>query len=1172
VVGSGYGGAIAADRIARAGRDVCVLERGRELHPGQYPDSAFSAAREIQVQTPEAHYGAAAGLLDFHVSPAVTVVTGCGLGGTSLINANVALEPGDDVLADKAWPEALRNDAGALRRHMKTARGMLGSTPYPQDWPDLPKLTALERAAKGLNTSVRRPDLNVTFEAGPNRAGVIQNACTLCGDCCSGCNYGAKNTVLMNYLPDAEAHGAEIFTEIAVRTVNRWREPGSGLQTWRVDLEAVPGSDSGPDDPDIVPEFITADVVVLAAGTLGTTQILLRSREEGLPVSDRLGRGFSSNGDVLAFAYDTGSPTADVGAGKHMPRKGTLTGPTIAGMIDLRKPGQDRNDVLIIEDGAIPGALAAVLPLALSAAASGIPEEGARRLTEFAGIPFGARRGAAGRTLTYLVMSTDDADGRIVLENGRAHVVWPKAGEQPAFTRDNDILARATGALEGTEVPDPLWAWTHGNSLITVHPLGGCVMADDASGGVVDHKGRVFDPSRGASPDGTSHDGAVHEGLYVCDGSVVPLALDVNPLLTISGLAERTAELLIADRQWTAGEGTPDPEPVPDVAVPQVSLAFDEVLTGFVSMRVPEGYADGYARGRADGARVELHLTIAWADIHAVLADTTVPAAVSGTVTAPELSPGPLAVEQGRFTLVEPDPDRAEAWHMTYEMTLRAQDGTRYRFDGHKNIREHGAQHAWSDTTTLYSRITELSPDTKDSRIAGAGEAGEIRGTGEKGEVGHPEGTGPNGTGPGSQEPGTGVLHLRLADLTRLIRSIRVQGAQPGWQGHYRRAFLELFAGEMVHIYGGVLDETADFPVVPVSPAQAPVREPRDPDGTWWCDSGHQWHYGDALGGDAFLRLTRYRAGDKGPLMLATGFGMSTHSFLSSTIDQNLTEFLAAAGYDIWLFDYRAGIDLPSARTEFTIDDIARTDWRVAVAKVLEETGRENVQAFGHCVGSGSLLMALATGLPGVRTAVCAQFPLHPTTSVFNRAKARLHLGDIFLDARIRGVSPDNRLSLRDEALDIALRALPVPEHERCGQAVCRWINGIYGMTHRHAQLNDATHEALNEMFGFGNTEALDHLLHMLGAGRALTAAGGEDYLAHPELLADKSILLLQGRENYIFHPAGTRRTLHWLTEHNPQGDYERVVLPGYAHLDAIVGARAAAEVYPVITNFLDQR
>src|SRR6202522_3758268 len=99
VVGSGYGGAIAAARIARAGRDVCVLERGKELHPGEYPNTALSAAREIQVHTAKADHGSEVGLFDFQVGPDVTVLTGCGLGGTSLSNASVALEPGHAVWA-----------------------------------------------------------------------------------------------------------------------------------------------------------------------------------------------------------------------------------------------------------------------------------------------------------------------------------------------------------------------------------------------------------------------------------------------------------------------------------------------------------------------------------------------------------------------------------------------------------------------------------------------------------------------------------------------------------------------------------------------------------------------------------------------------------------------------------------------------------------------------------------------------------------------------------------------------------------------------------------------------------------------------------------------------------------------------------------------------------------
>ena len=1107
VIGSGYGGAIAAARIARAGRDVCVLERGKELHPGEYPNSALSAAREIQVHTAKADHGSPVGLFDFQVGPDVTVLTGCGLGGTSLINASVALEPSDAIFADDRWPAALRRRPEVLRPFMSMARKMLGSNPYPQSWPGLHKLQALEQAAAGLGRTVVRPDLNVTFVSGPNAAGVRQNACNLCGDCCSGCNYGAKNTTLMNYLPDAYAHGAQIFTEVAVQSVRRCHG------TWKVSFDALgPGPGTGS-------RFVTADVVVLAAGTLGSTQILLRSRDLGLPLSDRLGDGFSSNGDVLAFAYDTDQPTHDVGLGDRIPRADTAVGPTITGLIDLRGEDTGLQDALIIEDGAIPGALASVIPLVLSAASDGVPEGAAKRLRGLAGIPFGPHHGPVGRTLTYLVMSTDDSGGRIAMENDRIQVVWPECGEQPAFARDNRLLAEATTALQGTETPDPLWAWTHDQSLITVHPLGGCTMADDAGSGVVDHKGQVFDPVGGG----------VHDGLYVCDGSVVPLALDVNPLLTISALAERTSAIMIEDRKWSPGPEPTDPAEPAELAPPEVSLAFDEVLTGFVSMDVHDGYADGYERGKDNGARVELRLTIEWDDIHAVLQNPEREGRISGEVIAPELSTRPLTVTEGRFTLFEHDPSRVETWQMRYRMTLRSQEGKQYSFEGHKEIREHGARHAWSDTTTLYTTI---------------GEAG--------------------------QEPGTGILHLKLTELPRLVRSIRVGGVPRAKQGRYRRAFLELFAGEMVHIYGGVLDEDGAFPSAPRSAPS--VRGPKDPDGTWWCDSGRRWHAGATLGSDAFLRLTRYRAGDKGPIMLASGFGMSSHSFLTPTIEQNLTEFLAERGYDVWLFDYRAGIDLPSAGSQFTIDDIARDDWPIAVRKVLDETGRDDLQVFGHCVGSGSLQMAILSGLEGVRAAVCAQFPMHPSTSAFNLAKSRLHTAGIFRRLGTGGLSPDIRASAQDEVLDITLRTLPMPAEERCGQAVCRWINAVYGCTHCHAQLNDATHSALNDMFGFGNIDSLDHLSLMMRKGLAVTHTGGMDYFEHPERIAGTSLLLLQGTQNYIFHPVGTVKTLRWLQQCNPRGDYHREVLPGYAHLDAIVGTRAAIDVFPLITGFLDQR
>ena len=93
VIGSGYGGAIAASRLARAGRQVCLLERGREFQPGEYPNTEFDGVREIQYNAPEAHLGSRLGLFDLHLNRDINALVGCGLGGTSLINASVALEP-----------------------------------------------------------------------------------------------------------------------------------------------------------------------------------------------------------------------------------------------------------------------------------------------------------------------------------------------------------------------------------------------------------------------------------------------------------------------------------------------------------------------------------------------------------------------------------------------------------------------------------------------------------------------------------------------------------------------------------------------------------------------------------------------------------------------------------------------------------------------------------------------------------------------------------------------------------------------------------------------------------------------------------------------------------------------------------------------------------------------
>ena len=1145
VVGSGYGGAIAAARLARAGRSVCVLERGRELRAGDFPTTLLGALRQVQVRRGRGRLGRRGGLFDLRPGDDLSVLVGCGLGGTSLINAGVSLRPPDWVFDDERWPEALRGDRGRaeLAPWFEEAERMLGARPYPEDgerWPSLPKFRALERSAQGAARALgatgrdapaaEKVPIAVTFEDGPNAVGLEQRACVLCGDCVTGCNHRAKNTLVENYLPDAVAHGAELYCEAAVQVVEPVEGDGDGPR-WRVTFEAVGDGRTRFDAPT---SFVFADVVVLAAGALGTTEILLRSRERGLAVSPRLGERFTGNGDVLAFSYGIDvpiPPLRGIGAGGRPRTPEAAVGPCITGRIDLTHPPSGGRSGMLVEEGVIPGALRWLMPAAFAVAAD-IDDGGgpvafarrlARRLVATGGAVLDPTGGPADRTLTYLVMSDDVGDGRLCLDDDAIRVDWPAVGDLPVFDHNALVLQAAAQAAGGEYVPNPLWSPMLRESLVTVHPLGGCVMADSGEHGVVDDRGRVF----------TGEGDEVHDGLLVTDGAVIPRPLATNPLLTISALAERAAALLAAERGWTVSTDPTPPLP-PHPREGRVGVRFTERMAGWAAASDDGDPHEGARRGEAQGSRIEFVLTVDVDDLPAMLEDPATPARLSGTVVAPVLSPRRLRVVDGTLRLAQEDPSRVDTWLMRYSMQLVADDGRRFRFEGHKELHDRFGFDIWSDTTTLYVTISD--------------------------EEGRPV--------------AAGSMRISPGDFARQLSTFRVSGVDSRWeQTVWAARFAKRFFRSLANVYGS-LDDVARFPVAPPRPIpltgagrrplRLPAPEPR------WCGGDGRWHEGEEVGDDAWLRLVRYEGGRRGPVLLAAGFGMSATSFLVDTVETNLAEHLVKEGYDVWLFDYRACIDLPSARTQFTLDEIATVDWPTAVAEVRRVTGADSVQAVGHCVGSVSLLMALGAGLADVRSAVCMQFPLHPVTSYLNQFKVAARVDRLFAALGLHTVAPLTGVTLPNVALDLLLRAVPMPRAERCGKAICRWINAIYGCTHTHEQLNDATHEELDNMFGVGNLSALRHMAAIMQHRLAVDAAGGDVYTRHPERFR-LPILLVQGERNHIFKPAGTMRTLRWLQSANEPSLYERRVLPGYAHLDALVGRNAADEVFPAITEHLDR-
>jgi cholesterol oxidase len=541
VVGSGYGAGVAASRLARCGKKVAVLERGREFLPGDFPEGMAAAAAETQMTGAHGRVGSSTALFDIRSGKDINVLMACGLGGTSLINANVCLLPDSRVFDDTAWPAEVRRDR-LLAEGFVRARHMLRPE-VSRNMASYEKVKALRIAASAFDRPLTPIPVHVTYEDGPNAAGVEQAACTECGDCCGGCNVGAKTTVACTYIADAKAFGAEVFT--GVRVLSLSKDERHGWRVWAMPTDA--------DTPRGHKFFVTADIVVLGAGTLGSTEILLRSQAEGtLALSEWLGSRFTSNGDAIALAYNNDVPVNGIGVGNPPKAQVPPVGQAVNALIDLRHT-KDVRDGLAMCECALPSAFASGLPALLAPGAAVFGEnepsdlgdmlDEMERTTE--SLIKGAYQGAVHNTQTFLAIGHDAGNGLMRLDdNDRLELVWTNGPQQRVFQRIEEMLKTASHATGGTYMRNPVSEDELGGNLMTVHPLGGCTMGETRANGVVNHKGQLFDASRGAAPD------AVHEGLYVCDGAVIPCPLGIHPLLTITALAERAMILLARDRGW----------------------------------------------------------------------------------------------------------------------------------------------------------------------------------------------------------------------------------------------------------------------------------------------------------------------------------------------------------------------------------------------------------------------------------------------------------------------------------------------------------------------------------------------------------------------------------------------------------------------------------------------
>jgi cholesterol oxidase len=639
-------------------------------------------------------------------------------------------------------------------------------------------------------------------------------------------------------------------------------------------------------------------------------------------------------------------------------------------------------------------------------------------------------------------------------------------------------------------------------------------MADSAASGVVNHVGAVF-----ASTTGT----AVHDGLYVCDGSTVPVSLGVNPLLTISALAERSAKIIAEERGLQIdysykGPIVPAPKPL------KPGVRFTERMTGYISKAVDLDFKGAAALGEQEGSTCTFTLTIVSEDVAAMIASPEHAAATLGTVVAPALSGRPLTVTHGKFNLFVQDPDSADTRNMKYSMRLRSEEGRSFYFYGFKVITDRPFWDVWHDNTTLYTTIYE-GEDDKGRAI------------------------------------GKGILVIKPDDFIRQLGTLDVINAKNAEERIATTVkFGRFFAGVVYDYYGGIAAplQFADSDTAPQKRRPLRVPAPR--------------FYPFKTGDGVDLLLTRYKGGEKGPVMLAHGLGVSSRIFSTDAIETNLLEFLFAHGYDVWLLDFRSSTALPASKTQYTADQIALNDYPAAVAKVRQESGAASIQVVAHCYGATTFTMAMLAGLQGVRSAVISQISTHVVTPTLAHIKAGLHLPGLLDALGVHSLTADatSHEGFFSRLYDRALTLYPVGKDEHCDSAVCHRISFMYGLLYEHAQLNHATHERLYELFGEATVRALEGLALMIRKGHVVDAKGNDTYLPHLDRMAIP-IGFIHGAENQCYLPASTEQTVEALAAKNGKALYSRTVFPGYGHIDCIFGKHASIDVYPTIVKHLDQ-
>ncbi|OVA10027.1 Glucose-methanol-choline oxidoreductase [Macleaya cordata] len=1040
VIGSGYGGSIAACRLSMAGVKVCLIEKGRKWEAQDFPTDSFKIMSALRMENRNLgfNFGPKDALFQVHEQDDSVAAVACGLGGGSLVNAGVMIPTPVCVRRNPKWPKEWEKNWDACEA---SASSMLRSQSITVEFSNAKIMREIveEEIEECYPSSIK---LSMNFDPEEAPSSIKMGSCLACGNCLSGCPYNAKNSTDKNYLASA----------IQANFSNSYCCNGNAVA------------------------YLSGSPAPLNAYGLDKKQF------SKIPFQDRPGPSISS------------SYTSSLGF--------TIQSAVLPTAFPL----------LLFK-----GILTYGWPIGCCWFLHGIID----KLKYMMGLK-------ASQGMVLNGMGYDESDGRITIEKDTDKICFSPPRD-PLLQRKIQALQKLAKRLGGI-------LFISRNRSTSVHLLGGCNASSDPSEGVCNSNGQVFKPKSSS---------AVHPGLYVCDASLIPCSIGINPCLTIATAAEHISRNLVQDvlkyKNSTHPAQFPTRKlqssmdkkyiefigqyPKPEFEIgkkletgKRSTVIIRETITGYLGGMPCTAYLTMKMNSRDQKGSNESNWVLG--KPHPLLRGR-----VGGYVVFRALERDKLYIIDGEVDMCRVDNRTPYTQYMYYHLILASASGSRYVLEGKKIMNPYLlAPYMWRESTTLHVTLRTAHRSSLMEEMVDL-----------KGE-----------------------LHLSVVNLLRSLISLK--GNTRGQfiflllQSFLRTYILQTPRGSPIYLSSSDLDEK------PYPPSD--LHEIKTEDGCiiscrqWKCNQNQWKHEGQR---------------QQNPILLINGY--ATESFWLPTEPKDLVRTLLEEGHETWLLQARLHPLHPS--NDFTIEDIGKFDIPAVISKIVELHGPSvKVHVVAHCVGGLAIHIALMGGhisSTQIASLCCTNSSMFFKLTMSSLIKMRLPLIPISMGIlgknKILPMFESSKASPRHRLLKSIARL--IPRHERCTLDECEVFSGIFGNAFWHDNVSQTMHHWLNKQsLSKLPLSAFPHLRKICLTGFIVNSNGKNTYLIHPERITLPTTYISGGR-SLLVTPQTSFFANQYMKLHQPGYKHTRVVLENLGHSDIWIGEDSWKKVFPHILSHI---